>query len=177
MKGYITIELENNSEFVIVDMIEYYKKKYFLVVSVIEEETKIGDKFQACIYDEQKNSLKEITSQEEYNFVFSIFESRLEKQNKINEMLKNMIKMKIVGIEGYNYILETVTGHKLEKNIEFYIKNNPPINSYIYMSKNIINEVNIFQYGKIYDLNRITEDEIIKIEIGETEYFLQRYYG
>ena len=106
MNEYITIQLKNNEEFVIVDMIDYSKKKYFLVIKSLEEQMLLDNSFKVCIYDEQKNSLKTIQSEEEYNFIYSIFESRLEQSSKLDEIFEDMIKTKIVSIDGFNYILE-----------------------------------------------------------------------
>ena len=63
------------------------------------------------------------------------------------------------------------------RNIEFYLENKPKINDYIYISKEVINENNVLQYGYIKDLNNINNNEIIKVVSSDNEYYYQRYYG
>lgn len=177
MNNYITIKLNNNQEYIIVDTIDYNQKNYFLVIESQNEQIILNQNLIAYIYDESTNSLKAIESEEEYKFIFSIFESRLSQNNKIDEIIEEMIKMKVISIDGINYILETPTGNRLTKSIIFYTNQKPNVNNYIYMSKKILNETNIFQYGELYNLNTISKDEVIKIEFDDDEQLLQRYYG
>lgn len=87
-----------------------------------------------------------------------------------------MAKLKIINIDNYDYTLEDDNGNKIIKNIEFQ-NHKPNINDYLYMSKKITKETNIFQYGIIYNFNNVKLDEIIKLETKDGIYFLQRYYG
>ena len=182
MKRYAVVELENGNKCAVIDMLEYGNKKYFSLIQVDQDELSLGDEIIICRYNELKNCFEKIKNNEEYIFIEEIIEKRLlDTQNMdfILEQIKEkyLIKLKIVKIDGNDYILETETSKRILKNIDFYIKDKPKINSYIYMSKNIINEKNIFQYGNILNFNNINQDEIIKIEKGIEEYFLQRYYG
>lgn len=182
MKSYPIVELENGNECTIIDMVEYGNKKYFSLIKINQDELSLDDEIIICIYNEINNYFEEIKNNEEYIFIQEIFKERLKEKQDINYTLKQietnyLIKLKIVEIEGYNYILETAEGKRVSKNINFYIKNKPTLNNYIYMSKNIINEINLFQYGDIINFNDINPDEIIKIENEKEEYFLQRYYG
>lgn len=182
MKRYAGVELENGNKCAIIDMLEYRGVKYFSLIRVEQDELSLGDEIIICRYNEIKNCFEKIKNNEEYIFIEEIFEKRLPDTQNVNFILeqmkeKNLIKLKIVKIDGNDYILETENEEKILKNIEFYIEDKPKVNSYIYMSKNIINEKNIFQYGDIVNYNNINSDEIIKIENENNEYFLQRYYG
>lgn len=182
MKRYPIVDLENGSKCAIIDMLEYGNKKYFSLIQIEQNELSISNEIIICLYNEIDNSFTEIKNNEDYIFIQEIFKERLKEKQDFNCMLKQiednyLIKLKIVEIDGFNYILETETGKIILKNIDFYIENKPKLNSYIYMSKNIINEKNLFQYGDIINFNDINPDEIIKIENEDNEYFLQRYYG
>lgn len=182
MKRYPIVELENGNKCAIIDMLEYRGIKYFSLIQVSQDELSFDNEIIVCIYDEIENLFMEIKNNEEYLFIQELFQQRLQEKQDINHILKQiedsyLIKLKIIEIEGYNYILETDEGKRVSKNIDFHIESNPTLNSYIYMSENIINEKNIFQYGEILNFNNINSDEIIKIENGMEEYFLQRYYG
>lgn len=180
MNEYVVIELENNIKYAVIDILEYNNKKYFLVSKVLDGSIVEGE-YKLCIYNETKNYFDRIDNEEEHNFIMAMFERKLEKQRKVEEKLNNinyeeMIKLRIINIDGYNYTLESINGKRVIKHIDFYIQNKPKINSYIYMSRKVLEEKNIFQYGIINDLNNISVDEIIKI-VDDKEYFLQRYYG
>lgn len=181
MNEYVILELENGTKCTVVDALEYGAKKYFLVLLVSKEEDYIDDDFKLCMYNENKNYLEKITNEEEKDFIMSIFDERLKEKKELEEQLNlisnNLIKLRIVDINDYNYILELPNGEKIIKNINFYVGNKLEVNNYIYMSEAIIKEKNIFQYGIIYDLKKININEIIKIETSEKEYYLQRYYG
>lgn len=181
MKEYVILELENGTKCTVVDALEYGAKKYFLVLLVSEEEDYVADDFKLCIYNENKNYLERITNEAEKDFIMSIFEERLKEKKELEEQLNlisnNLIKLRIVDINEFDYTLELTNGEKIIKNINFYVGNKLEVNNYIYMSEAIIKEKNIFQYGIIYDLKKININEIIKIETSEKEYYLQRYYG
>ena len=92
-----------------------------------------------------------------------------------------MIKLKVINIERYNYILENNEFKKYIKHIEFYGDKKPNIGDYIYLPNNVLEEVNLFAYGpikgKYAKQENITEDELIKVVTKDEEYYLQRYYG
>ena len=75
-----------------------------------------------------------------------------------------------------NYTFENINKETITKNINFD-KKTPQLNDIVYLPKEIVNEINIFQYGPIYDLNNLNTNEVIKVETKTEEYFLQRYYG
>lgn len=180
MNEYIVLELEDNSKYAVIDTFEYQHKEYFLVTRVSKEETMVDNKFNICIYNSDKNCFEKIENSEEFEFMALIFQKKLDKQNRVEEMLDKILftemeKLRIIDIKDYNYTFQKDNGQILTKNIEFY-KKQPKVNDCIFISKVMLNE-NALQYGIINDLNNIKENEIIKV-IGENEeYYLQRYYG
>lgn len=177
MNDYLIVKFENGKEFILVDRIQQNNKIYFLVLKSLELKNSFEENFETYKYNEDTNSLDHIRDIEEYNLIFSIFETRLEKQGEILSFQKNLQKMKIVYIDNYNYTLEDEKGFRIIKNLDFKNNIKPRVNDYIYMSEKTVKEKNIFVYGEIYNLLKITEDEIIKLEGENYEYFLQRYYG
>lgn len=181
MNEYVILELENGTKCTVVDALEYGAKKYFLVLLVSEKEDYVADDFKLCIYNENKNYLEKITNEEEKEFIKSIFDERLKEKKELEVKLtlisNNLIKLRIIDINNCDYILELPNGEKIKKNISFYPDYKPECDAYIYMSESIIKEKNIFQYGTIYNSEKININEIIKIETSEKEYYLQRYYG
>lgn len=52
-----------------------------------------------------------------------------------------MIKLKIIDIKDYDYVLEDNNNKTYNLNIEFYgIKENPKVDDYIYISKKLLRE-------------------------------------
>lgn len=94
-----------------------------------------------------------------------------------------MIKLKIIKVdEEFDYYLIDNTNKKYHLNMEFYgLDNRPKVNDYIYLSKILLDENNLYNFGVIdgqYSKNvDVNEKEIIKIVSGDREYYLQRYYG
>ena len=181
MNEYVILELENGTKCTVVDALEYGAKKYFLVLLVSEEEDYVDDNFKLCMYNENKNYLEKITNEAEKDFIMSILQERSKEKKELEEQLNlisnNLIKLRIVDINEYDYTLEYPNGEKIKKNISFYPDYKSECDAYIYMSESIIKEKNIFQYGTIYNSEKININEIIKIETLNKEYFLQRYYG
>lgn len=93
-----------------------------------------------------------------------------------------MIKLKIIDIKDYDYVLEDNNNKTYNLNIEFYgIKENPKVDDYIYISKKLLREKNLYSFGpfnSIYGkLVSLTEDELIKVVTSKEEFYLKRYYG
>lgn len=181
MKEYIMLEFEDGNKCAIIDKIEYNSKNYFLVSNILSNK-KLSNTFKICIYNEKNNILEDIEDEEEYNLIKTIFDKKIEKQKIIDENLskinfEEMEKLKITGINIFEYVLQKQNGEIITKNIEFYIKNKPEVNEYIYMSKDIVKEINIFQYGIINNVEKINENEIIQVITANGKYYLQRYYG
>lgn len=180
MNEYAIVELENKNKFVILDSFKYEGKKYFLLVDIYDEQ--LGEDVKICIYNEKMNYFEKIVDEDEYNFVADVFNNKLEKQrfiyselNKIN--FSKMVKLTITNVDGFNYEFKDEHGNKVQKSIDFYVQNKPKVGDSIYMTKNVVKEINIFQYGQINYFNKINDDEIIKVVNKKSEYFLQRYYG
>ena len=85
-----------------------------------------------------------------------------------------MKKVQVIEIDKYNYTLKDDDGNIYEKNMEFY---NTTINvgDYIYISKNVLNEINSYTYGPIIENNDV--EDLIKIIHNDKNIYLQRYYG
>lgn len=180
MNEYAIVELENKNKFVILDSFKYEGKKYFLLVDIHGED--LGEEVRVCIYNEKMNYFEKIDDEDEYNFVADVFNNKLEKQSAIYSELQNidfkkMVKLIVVSSDGFNYEFKDEHGNKVQKNIDFYVQNKPKVGDSIYMTKNVVKEINIFQYGQINYFNKINDDEIIKVVNEKSEYFLQRYYG
>ena len=178
MKEYITIELENKNKYVAIDMIKLQDNKYFLLAELSKDETDIDSTLDICIYNEQTNSFIKIENEFEYQNILYIFEKRLETQRKkITQndtvIIPNMIKLKVINIEGYNYTLQKENNKTITMNLEIYGNKQIEINNYIYIKKETLEEKNFFQYGPIFN----KENEIIKVLTDTEEYYLQRYYG
>lgn len=179
MIEYSNITLENDEKYIIVDTINYNNVKYVLVSKILENNI-ISNEFNIYIYNDNLNSIKKI-EEDEFYIIEELFENKL---NKVMVNLKNsnfdlskLNRLRIIGINNYDYILEDLLGNTINKNIELYIDKKLKIGDYIYLSDNIIKEKNIFQYGKIFDKN-IDEDELLVIEYDNNNYiYLQRYYG
>ena len=88
-----------------------------------------------------------------------------------------MRKVKIVYKDNYDYILEDINGSKYNLNISFIGDVVPGVNDYIYLSDDILREVNIYTFGPLKDDINLSDSDIIKAIIGDCEYYFQRYYG
>ena len=178
MNEYKIIELSNGIEYVLIDILDYNNKKYFLSTKV--NENNINDIFEVLLYDEKNNSLLNLENKEEYDYLYSIFEERLNNKKIELDIISNidynkLIKFKVTDIEGYIYKLN-YNNKFFIKNIEFYSKSKPTKNDYIYLSEKNIKE-DILQFGHIIDLNNIKDDEILIIESENKKIYLQKYYG
>lgn len=177
MKNYKIIELSNGTKHIILDTIICNNEIYTLTKE-IKNEKEINNTSDISKYDEKNNMFVEI-SQEIYNKIKEIFINKQTEKNEIENKLKKIIQnlqpYKIIKKDKYNYTLKNEI--EINKNIEFLEKNNLEINDTIYISERIIKEQNPLVYGQIYNKEKITESEIIKIETKNNYYYLQRYYG
>lgn len=175
MNNYMIITLENNLKYAVIDVLNYNNKKYFLVSKVIGDT--IEEVYTICEYNELKNCFEEIEEQE---VLEDIFNKRLDSKKRVlsyfDELKKDMIKLQVIDINSNEYLLKDNQGNLKRKSL-FFNENPPKITDYIYLSKAIINEINIFSYGEIYNSNSTKIDEIIIIETKDGSYVLQRYYG
>jgi hypothetical protein len=94
-----------------------------------------------------------------------------------------MVKLIILEINNYVYILKSENNTKYILNLEFInIDKKVSINNIIYMNKELINEKEVYtfgplnaKYGKKIELE--TEKDIAILEINDERIYLQRYYG
>ena len=91
-----------------------------------------------------------------------------------------MIKLLIKSIEPYAYILSDNT-KEYRVHLEFLgLEKKPEVGDYLYLSENMINELNNYTFGLIggiYAKKKDIKDDIIKVVGKDYEYYLQRYYG
>ena len=90
-----------------------------------------------------------------------------------------MIRLKIISKDKYDYCLLDNAGKKYNINIDFINTNYiPGVDDYLYLTKEMIEEVNIYTFGPLSkNINTIDGNDIIKVSSGSEEFFLQRYYG
>ena len=180
MLEYRIIELENNNKCAIIDTLEWNNKKYVLVIGVSNDEKFVDNKFIIGIYNESKNYF-EIIEEDNLEYLSQMFLEKLIKKQELDKLLNNielnLIKLRVKKIDNTNYKLKDSKGNIIIKNLIFNTNKTPNIDEYIYLSEQIIKEKNIFQYGIINNLDKINNNEVIKIETKDGEYFLQRYYG
>ena len=88
-----------------------------------------------------------------------------------------MKKVIIKEIKGFNYkLIDEIKNQEYLKNIEFLGSYKPKVNDIIYISDDILNEINSFTFQEITNLNDLDEMNLIKI-ISNKEYYLKRIYG
>jgi len=92
---------------------------------------------------------------------------------KLDIQIEDMIKLKVIDIDGYNYKLETTNGYIKTINIDIYDEIKIEINDYIYMSTTTLKENIPLQFGPIHN----NKNEIIKVVNENKERYFQRYYG
>ena len=175
INNYMIIILENKLKYAVIDVLNYNNKKYFLVSKIINNS--IDETYTICEYNDLKNCFEKINNQEELE---ELFNKRLDSKKRVlsyfDELKKDMIKLQVIDINSNEYLLRDDQGNLRRKNL-FFNDENPKITDYIYLSESIINEVNIFYYGEIYNSNSTKTDEIIIIENKDSSYVFQRYYG
>ena len=177
MKEYTMIELNNGNKYIIVDMLNFDTKKYFLLAKVILDDNDIDDYFDICIYNDISKSFTEIEDEYEYNSIKDIFNNILNQLKKELDKIENIeltiIKLKVIDINNDDYTFEKVDGTKLNMNIEIYGDLKLQINDYIYIKEDTTKENITIRFGSIYT----DKTEIIKIVRDNRVYYLQRYYG
>ena len=85
-----------------------------------------------------------------------------------------MKKVKVIKIDNYIYTLEDANKKIYKKNFEFY-DTEISVGDYIYISEEVLKEVNLFAYGPIIENNEV--EDLIKIIHNDKNIYLQRYYG
>lgn len=178
MKNYMIIGLDNDVKYLVVDMLECNEKKYFLLTEVMSDGYSLGNEFDICLYDDKHNYFVLIDDEYEYNNIKDIFNNRLnEEKQKLHSLDDNlmldMIKLKVVNINGLEYTLEKVDGQTLMMNIEIFGDFKIQINDYVYMREDTTKESITVRFGVLYT----DKNELIRIERDGSIYYLQRYYG
>lgn len=85
-----------------------------------------------------------------------------------------MKKVKVISIDNYIYTFEDKDQKKYIKNIEFQ-DTEINIGDYIYISKEVLEEDNIYTYGPVTKDAKL--EDLIKIKKDDKDIYLQRYYG
>ena len=92
-----------------------------------------------------------------------------------------MIKLRIINKNNLLYTLLDIEGNEYDKHIEFIGDKIPQMGDYIYLTKRILNEINIFCYGPLNSIyskkDNVNKHELMKVVTKDGEYYLQRYYG
>ena len=89
-----------------------------------------------------------------------------------------MKKLKIVETNNYNYLLNTEEGEVFFINIDFIdVDKKPGVGDYIFLPDNILNNKNIYTYGKVINDINTKEEDMIKVIVDDQEIYLERYYG
>ena len=87
-----------------------------------------------------------------------------------------MKKVLIKRIDNYDYWL--FDNNKMYvKSIEFKTSYRPQVGDIIYLSKELLNEENIFSFCDKIKRKNIKENEIIKVISSDKEYYFIRQYG
>ena len=170
------VELKNDERFVIVDMLDYDNKKYFLLARVLNE-VDVDNEFEIYYYNSETNSFNELENELEYNYVKDLFSNRLNELGKRIEIednnVPNIIKLRVVDIKDYYYTFEKVTGEIINMDIEIFGDFKIQVNDYVYMLEDTTKETITVRFGAVIS----DETEIIKIIRVKESYYLQRYYG
>lgn len=94
-----------------------------------------------------------------------------------------MIKLDIIGIDGYSCLLRNINDKEYNINIEFYdIDFKLEIGDILYMNEEVVNHHEILRYGDIESEygRKIIDDrdkDIIVIIKKDKKYYLKRLYG
>lgn len=180
MKENIIIEMSNGFKYVVIDMIEIENNKYFLLSQTSSDEKQLSDKFDICRYDNKHNNFDYIENVDEYNYVRSIFDKRIENHRIEFEIiskidLDNLIELEVLNVSKYDYKLK-YENKILHKNIEFYSKTKPSKGDKILIALPTLNE-DMLTYGHITSIEELGHLNCMVIKKGEQRIYLQRYYG
>ena len=126
------------------------------------------------------NNFDLIKDEKELLEIKEIFTERLEKK-KIEVSIKekidfeNLLKLKVVSVDNYNYIFE-YDDRRIQRRIQFYSNTKPKVNDNVYVSRDILEE-DMLAYGHITNIEELSNKIIFIIERNDTKIYLKRYYG
>jgi hypothetical protein len=86
-----------------------------------------------------------------------------------------MKKVTIKNINECSFELEDESGNKYIKDFIFYVEQ-PKENDIMLIPENILEEINIFNFGQVDETN-LNKEELVKVITQEKEYYIQRIYG
>ena len=95
--------MSNGIKYTLIDAVEYNSNKYFLLAQTSSDEKKISDKFDICRYDKKHNNFDYIEDIDEYTYIKSLFDKRIEKQKLEIEIINkidfdNLVKLEVVSV-------------------------------------------------------------------------------
>lgn len=180
MREHLIVELSNGIKYAVIDMIEEFDNKYFLLTQTSKDETKISDELEICRYDNINNNFDKIENPEEYLHIKEIFDKRIANKkielNIINKIdFDELIKLQVMSARKYDYKFK-YNNKIIHKNIEFYSKTKPKVGDYVYLSLETLGE-DMLAYGHITNINEIGHNNVLVIEREDKKIYLKRYYG
>lgn len=93
--------------------------------------------------------------------------------NEIEFNDNNIIKLRVIEIDGYDYKLENENGDLFFVNMDIYGEFKIVKDNYLYMPIDMLEENVSLQFGPICN----DRNAIIKVVNEDRESYLQRYYG
>lgn len=177
MNNYNVIKLDNCNKYVILDSIDYFNNKYFLLLKY-DNENNISNDLEIVLYNSYNNCFEELDNEVLYNDLKDIFLKNLNYEKFRLEIIdsfnnSNLVKLIVKKQEDNNFYLMDEAGNQFIKNIDIMGDLELAVGDYIYIFRNTLENNNILQYGLIHNLT----DELIKIVKNDVEYCLQRYFG
>ena len=85
-----------------------------------------------------------------------------------------MIKVRVIEVNDFDYVLEDNNKKRYNINIEFY-DTTVNVGDIIYIDEKVLKETNLYAYGPL--LEEARAEDLIKIVKDNKDIYLQRYYG
>ena len=180
MKENLIIELSSGTKYVVIDLLEYQKEKYFLLSELGTDGEALSSDFYIVLYDEKNNNFDKIEDQEMFKYMKKMFDEHLEYKKTEDEILEhinlnNLVEVIIEDINGYDYVLR-YEDNILKKNIEFMIKTKIEIGDRLLLSQDTLKE-DMLTFGHIKNINLVNDTNILIIKRATKRIYLERYYG
>jgi len=83
----LVIELENNSKYIVIDMLDYLNKKYFLLAKL--NDTNINDYFDIVAYNDDNNYFEPLEDEFLYDTIKAVFENKLNYERVLIDSISN----------------------------------------------------------------------------------------